>query len=264
LTTDPSTLSRKFELKWDGCTRCHLGTLRNARTIVDVRRMLSPPRIALGQVVPTPGLLFVVEPAGESEEATGTPGTHSKYKPIHNVMAENKEIPYAITHSLACRCCALILGANQAPLLDKYGVQRVRDVEPQKISTDACRERLHEEVYLRDPFLIIALGTGALRALNPRAADLSPGKMYPVPILGMTKVPALTPKGVWGRKAKGQMVYPMKPNVVEYRALLGPSMRDVQTYGASEDIDREKMVLVRCLQRALSMWKLREKISREA
>lgn len=246
--------SDDFEQTWRGCTRCHLGPLRANRLIVNAERRVDVPLQALVPVTETRGFLFVGEPAGESEEATGKTGVHSKYNAIHMVMKAHPHIPYAFTHSLACRCCMLSLDGSQQPRKDRYGVHFVRDVEPQKVSVDACRERLLQEIYRRDPFLIVALGSAAMKALNPRVTDLHPGKMYQVPVEGELRIPARTPKGTWGRKVQGAIQHPLRKNTVLYRALLTPSMSEVQTYGASNDVDREKMVFVRCMQTAVSMW----------
>lgn len=249
-----------FRSAWSECRRCGLGVLRNNRTIYDAKRQLITPLPVLGDVSTRGGFLFVVEPAGESEEAWGSVAKHPRYNPIRVAMESAPGVPYTITHNLACRCAVTIRGEDGAPMKAFDGTLRVRDVEPQKAYTDACRDRLMQEIYLRDPFLVLTCGRKALNSLNPRVGDVAPGKLFSIPVPGEAEVPLPTPKGAWGRRVKGGMTYPTQKSQVQYRALHLPSMSDLQTYGASSDTDREKMVFVRSVKQALQMWSLKERM----
>jgi hypothetical protein len=88
---------------------------------------------------------------------------------------------------------------------------------------NTCKARVLEEIYLVDPVLIVALGelpTKQLLGTNfPYTTNI--GSIQPLEFEGAGVVAAVTPKQLrWARRVNGQLVYPVKPNKVEYRVLV--------------------------------------------
>lgn len=258
---------REFRSKWAECRECHLGAQRNTRTIFNMERVQVVPKPVFGRTTENwtqgEGVLFVGDPVDNTDECTGVPFSHPRYAPIHQILGLRPDIPFALTHMLLCRACVPVRESNGTIQIDRYGLGRYRTVEPDKSSMDACRKRLHEEIYLLDPLIIVALGLQALRALNPRVAAPLTGTFYDVPVQGLTSVPVRTAAGRWERKVRGQIVRPSAPRTVRYIALFTVGVRDLEQFGASEDPDREASVFARDMKAVVKLWDFYQSVKKE-
>lgn len=205
-------------------------------------------------------ILFVGEPAGQSEEATGKPFTSPLYS-IVMVAAEGlletmPDLQMRFTHGLLCRPCSAMVDAESNPVLDhrtKLPIWRDSD-QPPIDAMHLCKERLHEEVYLCDPRLIVALGPMATYALfGKKINEANRGGLFTLEIAGETDIPRLNAKGEWGRKRHGQMLYPTDTFQVRYPVFMTGRLAHVRTYGASEDPDREREVFIRDIKQIRDM-----------
>lgn len=82
--------------------------------------------------------------------------------------------------------------------------------------------RLHEQIYLVDPVLIVSLGGPATEMLIGKSVAITQerGKERHITIPGATHRPVLTDKKkAWLRKVAGRLVAPTEPNEVRYLLL---------------------------------------------
>lgn len=253
-------VSKEFLDKWRSCQGCSLGEQRVHRIVYDKakRRITPSPVLALGYAR---GVMFVGDPVGATEESLNLPLSNPKYDLIR-VMLREERIPYHFTHALLCRSCVASKDEAGRPYL-RDGLPLWKDGAPPKDAMDLCKQRLHEEIYLMDPLLIVALGKLAFRALTgEHVSENDRGKIFTVEVQGKSTVPVLNAKGVWGRKVRGVMVRPVAPRMVKYPVYLTGSLDKVVTYSASQDPDREPLVFVKDLKRIAAMWRLYKEVSR--
>lgn len=198
--------------EWIGCTRC---PLHEHRETVNGN-------VVFGEGKPR-GIVLVGEGPGKTEEAEGRPFIGRSGKFLREVLQRLGMEDYYLTNTVLCRSCAPRLDKDGDPMLRRrYGTNIYEpiyeDQPPLKPHKEACSPRLHEEIYLVDPVLIVALGKPAAETMFGRPVKISKehGVAEEVMIPGAARVPALTPKGRWARKVKGQLVRPSEQNKVRY------------------------------------------------
>lgn len=133
---------------------------------------------------------------------------------------------YYITSLVTCRSCEQGYDNEGNPRNDRHGNPRIVDKRPIPLWINECLPRLHEEIYLVDPKIIVTLGGAAAEALvkKPVGVMKESGIERTVEIPGAWQIPVLTEKRkVWVRKHRGEMISPTRTNMVRY--LLIPLMR---------------------------------------
>jgi hypothetical protein len=139
---------------------------------------------------------------------------------LTKVLEELGFTKYYYTNLVLCRSCepAVDQQTNEVRL-NRMGLPILRDVPPIPTHIAACQERLHNEIYLVDPFIIVSLGGTATEALMGKAISITQirGKAHTIEIPGRGWLPSLTEtRKVWGRKLHGKLEYPLKRNMVRY------------------------------------------------
>ena len=138
---------------WRDCTRC---PLHERRVESDVRQMV------FGEGDLNADLIFVGEGPGAAEEREGIP-FHGPSGGLLNGFLADLDFPREqafITNAVCCRACEVVEE-------EKWGrpVRRTANRPPGKKAMDICKERLHKQIYIIDPLIIVALGAPALRTL---------------------------------------------------------------------------------------------------
>jgi uracil-DNA glycosylase len=201
--------------EWEGCKSCSLWEHREQVN---------------GQVVfgdgKTGGVLLIGEGPGIEEEKQGIPFIGRSGSFLREVLERMGLENYYLTNTVLCRSCAMKLDKSGQPMMKRvWGsdlmVPRYEDQPPLKQQKEACEPRLHQEIYLVDPVVIVALGKPASETIFRRSVTLakSHGVAEEITIPGAARVPALTPKGKWARKVKGKMVRPSEQYMVRYLAV---------------------------------------------
>lgn len=201
--------------EWESCTKCDLGEQR-----VDVNG-----KFVFGEGVGARGIMFIGEGPGQTEEEIGRPFVGPSGEILRDAIEALHITNYYITNVVACRSCAQGIGSDGQPLFRTNrttGIQTpwIKDQPPTNPQMLACTPRLLEEIYLVDPYLIVALGSEASKALLGSAfssitKDHGNAKEMLVP--GAWFVPALTAKKkAWLRKIKGQYIMPTLRHQVRY------------------------------------------------
>lgn len=205
----------QLQAEWAACTRCDLG----------VRRLEVGGKFVFGEGTPR-GVLFVGEGPGVEEEVNGRPFVGASGKLLRDVLAKIGLQEHYITNLVACRSCSLALDGNGDPIVRTRGFGKnarreplYRDEPPTTPQWRACLARLHEEIYLVDPVLIVGLGNTASTALRATHTTITKdrGESFQIPIPGAAYVPALTEKKQeWARRRGGVTELPVRQNEVRY------------------------------------------------
>jgi DNA polymerase len=120
-------------MQWHDCMACELGENRN--------------NIVFGNGRPDADVLFIGEGPGADEDLTGDPFVGESGK-VLNSMLEALDVPREsvfVTNLVMCRP-----PDNRDPI---------------KVEREACLARLHAQIYLVDPLLIIPVGKLAMKSL---------------------------------------------------------------------------------------------------
>lgn len=208
--------------EWEQCTACPLGE----------RRVATNGPFIFGEGVPG-AIMFIGEGPGEAEEETGRPFTGAGGKLLRAILAKSGVNNVYFTDVVCCRSFSYQYDSEGHQRYNTYrGVSTpaVRDDKPKPAQTAQCRARLYEEVYLVDPVLIVTLGPVAAEAVlgHPVKGLQTNSKLRPdvvgeqgtiLRLPGAGASPALTPKGAWRRKVRGEYIMPTVPALVEYPVL---------------------------------------------
>jgi uracil-DNA glycosylase len=213
---------------WNGCQKCNLS----------VRRDEFGAPILLGEGNPR-GILFVGAGPGWPEEKTGRIfNDKACEKLFHPILSALRLSPMYMTYLVACRSCAPLLNddGTERQMLDHLGRSRGvmhRDGPPNVPQIRACHDRLMDEIYQVDPFVIVALGKVVATTLLGSSVDMRAARGTPMEVYlpGAGSKVSLTKKGVWRRKVKGQWTAPTEPSKVRYIM--------VPTWSIAELSDRE-------------------------
>lgn len=203
--------------EWEGCTACDLG----------VRREAVNGSFVFGEGI-LGGIMFIGEGPGSEEEELGRPFADRSGELLrHTIERLGLSNCSYITNVVSCRSCAQAYDNEGQPRYRKNYRTKImepviNDQPPTPAQMAACLPRLHEEIYLVDPVLIVTLGGAAAQALLNRAVSIQSeaGSAVTVKVPGAGRVPVLTEKKQqWLRKVRGQLVMPTKQSEVEYLAL---------------------------------------------
>ncbi len=203
--------------EWSECTRCELGVRRQD---VDGEFVFGEGRRR--------GIMFIGEGPGRVEEMEGRPFVGPSGKILRRAIDALAIADYYITNCVTCRSCGPAFNSEGQPIMRKdrrTGIESplIKDEAPTPLQIRACLPRLHEQIYLVDPILIVALGGEAASTLRGRPVQITRdrGTTASVTIPGSWNVPVLTEKRhVWARKIHGEMVLPTTQNSIEYLMLM--------------------------------------------
>lgn len=167
---------KSLRSEWDGCNRCELSVRRNKS---DKRKLV------FGRGNLNTDIVFVGEGPGTQEELDGAPFTGQSGAILDGFFeaygVHRKSV--FLTNIVSCRACKesdKIEGQKRAPVIDSA---------PTVASVKACSERLHKQIYIIDPLLIVLLGRSALKALGGHKYNVTEliGDVITVKIPGKTK-----------------------------------------------------------------------------
>lgn len=203
--------------EWSTCTRCDLG----------VRREEVSGEFVFGEGTRR-GIMFIGDGPDKVDEEEGHPFVGKSGEVLQSAISNLGITNYWITNCVSCRSCAQAYTSEGQPITSKArGSQErlpvIRDQPPLPSQSAACLARLHEEIYLVDPILIVALGSEAASILRGKPVSLSKdrGNTEMISVPGAWHVPVLTEKKkVWGRKVHGEWAMPTTANMVRYLMLL--------------------------------------------
>jgi len=157
----------ELHAEWENCVLCDLGERRN--TVEG--------SFVAGEGV-TRGIMFVGEGPGRTEEEEGRPFCGKSGELLREVIEKLglTNVSY-ITNVVACRSCAPDVDdkGNQNYRTTKTGqrLPKYKDQPPLQAHINACLPRLHEEIYLVDPIIIVTLGAIAASALQQRTVSIT-------------------------------------------------------------------------------------------
>ena len=201
--------------EWDGCTRCPLGERRQQ---LDTRMVVGEGSVR--------GIMLIGEGPGETEEGVGQPFSGPSGYLLREVLRTfNIQDLVYITNLVACRSCQVKLDKSGQPVMRKRGKAAPsviwEDVPPPKASVEACWARFHQELYIVDPIVIVAMGNAAVEALLGHSVSITKdrGKPESVSVGGVGHRPILTEKkGAWIRSYSREngFVVPTTPVDVVY------------------------------------------------
>lgn len=220
----------QLKAEWEPCQKCELG----------VRRKTVDGKFVFGEGVRR-GIMFIGEGPGTEEENSGRPFVGQSGRLLRTVLEKIGLVDYYISNVVACRSCAEAYD-GEGNLINrkdkKTGITGplIKDQPPAPKQVEACLPRLHEEIYLVDPILIVSLGAEATKALTGRAVSITRdrGNTEKICIPGSWHLPAQTEKKkLWIRKVHGQVVMPTVQNMVEY--LLMPTLHPAYVLRTQSD-----------------------------
>ena len=199
----------------ENCTACDLG----------VRRKTVDGPLIFGQGR-RQGILFIGDGPTEEDEKAGRPFDSGPGLILRKVIEKLGLTDYYFTNLVACRSCAPWINGQGQPVFRKNWKTKsldlaYKDEPPTPIQIEACLGRLHQEIYLVDPVLIVTLGPTAAKALTKKPLSLhSPdvrGQPIHISIPGAGHRAVLTEKNhVWLRKTKAGLTLPIERSEVRY------------------------------------------------
>ena len=204
--------------EWESCKDCELG----------VRRDATNSSFVFGEGARN-GILFVGEGPVREDEEQGRAFVSEAGDLLRTILGKLQFTDYYMTNLVCCRSCEPVLdSATGMPIIKKArygkpGEVLMRDCTPLPKHIEACRPRLHEQIYIIDPVLIVATGGTAAEHILGRPITITNkrGTFHECTIPGATLRPVLTDKKqVWGRKIHGSYQLPTETNEVKYTVLL--------------------------------------------
>ncbi len=200
--------------EWESCTKCALGVQRqNARG-----------NFIFGEGARR-GIMFVGEGPNKDEEDYGRPFVGAGGDLLRKVLEGLGFTDHYMTYLVSCRSCEPRLDENQQPMFrgGKGGRPKeiwMQDMPPKPPEWNACLARLHEEIYLVDPVVIVSLGGTAAEALMGGKSvtitrDHGQPKEIQVPGAGYDAV-LTEKKREWYHKVRGEVVAPVRQSMVGY------------------------------------------------
>lgn len=134
---------------WTGCERCALAKLRTSS------------RICFGAGSHDADVLIVFDKPSADDMHCGFPGTNDDVSELLDVLLDAGGLDARRTFRttvVACRPYSVIPATEEDD-------ERVQDRAPDKEEIQACRPRLRETIYIVDPYIILAMGEVAWKAL---------------------------------------------------------------------------------------------------
>ena len=210
---------QQLEDAWSTCTGCNLG----------VRRQELDTRFVFGEGAPG-GIMFIGQDGiQEKEEHEGMPFI-SPSGMILRLAIEKLGLNCSsyITNSVACRPCSQPVNGEGQPMT-RYNYRTkqhepvINDDEPNPQQVAACLSRIHQQIYLVDPVIIVTLGGVAAMALtSDRSFNIKAkrGVSQEILVPGALHVASLTEKKKdWVRKLRGEVIMPTKVGMIGYHML---------------------------------------------
>lgn len=204
--------------EWEKCTRCSLG----------VQRESFQGQFVFGEGVRR-GIMFIGEGPGATEEEYGRPFIGESGALLRKILEGMNFTDHYITNIVTCRSCEHVLDENQQP---KFRQRRkgpplpmLKDTAPMPSQWKECLPRLHEEIYLVDPIIIVSLGNTAAEALTGANFTITKmrGEPRTITVPGAGYDAVLTEKKrEWYHKVRGEVVAPVRQAEVQY--LLIPTL----------------------------------------
>jgi len=199
--------------EWQGCTACELG----------VRRETYHGEFVFGEGVRR-GIMFIGEGPGEKEELSGRPFVGPSGRLLRTALQKLRFSNFYITNLVTCRSCAQATTADGEPIFlpGRHGrppEPRWQDEAPLPAYWKACLKRLHEEIYIVDPRIIVTLGATAAEVLLQRKIAITQkrGEAERLTLPGASHSAILTDKKqAWFRKHEGRWIAPTQQNEVHY------------------------------------------------
>ena len=198
--------------EWESCVECDLG----------IRRESHGKNFVFGEGRPR-AIMFVGGGPCEREEDMGRQFVGDSGQILRHLLKTFGVEEYYLTGIVACRPASQRTDGNGEPIFRKQRtgppLPMWKDELPLPPQVNACKPRIHEEIYLVDPVVIVTLGSTATEALlgKPVAITKNRGEPERLVIPGASFVPVLTEKRrAWFRKQAGQWVAPVEQNEVSY------------------------------------------------
>jgi uracil-DNA glycosylase len=218
------TLAR-LRSDWDECEKCELGVRRKELHGMDD---IEEHRMVFGDGHPG-GVMFVGDTPDKEEDPVGKPFVGQSGSLLRKVLTRigfDMRFSY-MTNLVLCRSCEPAIDqATGMPRFKRRGnkppLPLYRDLPPLPSHIFACKPRLHEEIYLVDPVIIVAVGSLAAEHLlgHSFALTLRHGEVEEIELDGNSFVPSLTEKrNAWVRKWGPPTVAPVEKNKVRYLVL---------------------------------------------
>lgn len=211
----PDARKRLTQLRqeWSSCTQCSLG----------VRRASVGGKFVFGEGEKK-GIMFIGEGPGGTEEEEGRPFVGPSGTLLRDILTRVGVTNFYITNLVTCRSCSPVLDEMGQPRLSypKRGVPGkplYKDEPPLPSQIELCKPRLHEEIYIVDPVLIVTLGGSAAEAVLGKKFTITSDRGRPVSafIPGATYRPVVTKKNkTWARMKGNQLEMPIAVTQVEY------------------------------------------------
>lgn len=215
----------KLRSEWNGCEKCELGVRRKELHAIDDQE---EHRMVFGEGR-VGGVMFIGDTPDKEESPVGRPFVGQAGSLLRKVLSRigfDARNAY-FTNLVMCRSCEPALDqATGMPRMRKRGnkppLPLYRDLPPLPVHILACKERLHEQIYLVDPVLIVSVGSLATEHLlgHSFAVTMKHGTVEEIEIEGASYLPSLTEKrGAWVRKWGHPTTAPVEKNRVRYLVL---------------------------------------------
>jgi DNA polymerase len=203
----------RLRQQYEQCQNCELGQ----------RRIATGGAFVFGEGMPG-RIMLIGEGPGKDEEKEGRPFVGRSGQVLRDVLnaLDMNDLVY-ITNIVCCRSCAQDYDNEGKPKFYDNGKPAIKDQAPLPVQSQACSDRLYEEIYMVDPVLIVTLGGSAAEVLLKRSITVTSecGNTYVALIPGAGHIASLTDKKkVWRRKVHGAWVQPTTQNQVEYQLLV--------------------------------------------
>lgn len=207
---------KQLNQEWSKCRACDLG----------LRREATGGQFVAGEGTRR-GVMFIGEGPGENEEAEGRPFIGRSGIVLRKFIEKLGLQEYYITNVVTCRSCSPFLDAQGSPRFRRNRgggppLPMLKDEAPLPTHVASCLPRVHEEIYLVDPVIIVTLGGTATEAIlnHPVTITRDRGQTEHCYIPGASFRPVLTEKkGAWARKIHGQLEMPVEQNEVMYEVM---------------------------------------------
>lgn len=203
----------QLQREWSSCVRCDLGRRR-----IEVGGSFVFGRGMGGSI------MFVGEGPGVEEERQGQPFVGNSGNLLHRLLNMLGLDEYYESNLVSCRSCVQQIDGSGAPMVRKNwktGQPELlfKDEPPTPPQYLACMPRLHEEIYLVDPTVIVGLGGKACEALmgHPVTITRDRGEPAHIEISGASFSPVLTEKKKeWLHRIGGVTQTVNEQNMVRY------------------------------------------------
>lgn len=180
----------KLQDEWSDCTACDLGALRQVRE--------APFVFGRGA---TRGLMLIGESLTASDESSEQLFSGKAGALLGKVLTSLGVDRFYLTNLVVCRACTPQTDAQGQPIVrrdwkTKQPMPVYKDEPPTPPQYKACLARLHEEIYLVDPVIIIGFGPKVCEALTGGPVNLMKDRGEPIQIdvPGASFLPVLTEK----------------------------------------------------------------------